>query len=387
MDSSVAIPPSAGGVNLESTLSETPAPNAGTPENLTQTVANAPVEPTPSPAVSPDIAELSSEETADVMDDVRGAAETHTGESPSEWPVTPVGLPIREGDWVILQMMDGKKLSVRAGQGSRGTHFGELDLKPLVGKSYGTAARTRTGFPVYLLRPSLQDHIMTLKRITQIIYPKDIGTILLKLGIGAGSRVLECGTGSGALTMALAWMVGPTGHIYSYEREKAHHERAHYNLTRVNLIDRVTLYHRDMLGRDFDQKGIEAGFLDVRDPAELLPQMTEALAPGAVLGFLVPTTNQVSDVLRLLENAPYIDTEVMEIFVRKFKVNANRLRPDDRMVAHTGFLIFTRRIEPVADFVPPEPRKPKAKGTPSPVEPEAEEADDSDAVEGGLGEL
>lgn len=262
-------------------------------------------------------------------------------------------LRIQDGDFVGLLMPDGRKLTVRAGQGSRGTHYGELDLAPLVGLEYGTAARTRMGQPVYLLRPTLQDHLMTIKRITQIIYPKEVGVILLKLGLRHGSTVIECGTGSGALTVALAWQVGPTGHVYSFEKEKAHHERARYNLGRLNFLDRVTLKHRDAIAEGFDVTGAEAVFLDVRDPHELLPKAIDALAPGGIIGFLVPTMNQVSDVLRALETQPCIDTEVSETFFRRFKVNANRLRPEDRMVAHTGFLIFTRKIEVVPDYLPP----------------------------------
>lgn len=376
--------------------SQTSSPLSDLPADLSSVSS-----PDASPVSSPDVAQtnaapsafpddLACEETGDVMEALvpNALAEGAEDDGPTiGWGVTPPGLPIREGDWVMLQMMDGKKLSVRAGQGSRGTHYGELDLKPLVGMAYGTAARTRAGAPIYLLRPSLQDHIMTLKRITQIIYPKDIGVILLKLGIGAGSTVLECGSGSGALTLAFAWMVGPTGRVISYEREKAHHERAKYNLTRVGMMDRVTLKHRDMDQRRFDERGVEAAFLDVREPVDLLPQVTEALAPGGILGFLVPTTNQVSDVLRMLETAPYVDTEVMEIFTRKYKVNANRLRPDDRMIGHTGFLIFTRRIVPVEDFVGPEPRKPKSRNPAAPEVPVEDPVDDLGSPDGGLGDL
>jgi tRNA (adenine57-N1/adenine58-N1)-methyltransferase len=268
----------------------------------------------------------------------------------------PPGIRIQDGDLVMMLLEDGKRLTVKAGQGRRGTHFGDVNLQALVGMEFGRATHTNTGSPVYLLRLSLQDHIMSLKRITQIIYPKDIGTILLKLGIGQGSRVLECGTGSGALTMSMAWMVGPTGKIYSYEREKPHMERARYNLARVNLLDRVELKQRDMADGSFDEVGVDAAFLDVREPPDVLPKVTRCLSPGGVLGFLVPTANQVSDVLRALETAPYCDTEVMETLFRKYKVNANRFRPEDRMIGHTGYLIFTRRIVPLPDYSPNIPR-------------------------------
>lgn len=336
---------------------------------------------------SPDLglpALASSPETLDSPEALSGDALALDEELtlPNPWDLSLPGLPIRDGDWVILQMMDGKKLTVQAGKSPRGTHYGEMDLKQLVGMQYGTVARTRQGVPIFLMRPTLQDHIMVLKRITQIIYPKDIGTILMKLGIGPGSRVLECGTGSGALTMALAWMVGPTGKIYSYEREMPHHERARYNLTRVGLIDRVELKHRDMAGAQFDERGVEAAFLDVREPVDLLPQITASLAPGGILGILVPTVNQITDVLLQLETAPYLDTEVMETFFRKYKVNAHRLRPEDRMIGHTGFLIFTRRIIPVADFVAPVRKK---KGDAAAEDVALEVGAEPGDLEGGLG--
>lgn len=254
------------------------------------------------------------------------------------------GLLIGPSSWVILLFEDGKKLTVKPGLGNKGTHFGQVDLTTLEQKTYGQMILTSTGHPVYLLKPTLQDHIMTLKRITQIIYPKDIGTILLKLGISQGSTVLECGTGSGSLTTALAWMVGDEGKVYTYERDPLFSKRAKENLDKIGLLNRVEMKIRDVSLLGFEEKNVEAAFLDVREPTDLLPQITASLAPGGVLGILVPTTNQIVETLNSLSNAPYTDTEIMETFFRKYKNNPNRLRPEDRMVGHTGFLIFTRRV-------------------------------------------
>jgi len=259
---------------------------------------------------------------------------------------------IRPGDMVILFTEDGRRIPARAGEGKKGTHFGEVSMASVVGLPYGHAVHTNLERPVYVLPMTLQDHILSLKRRTQIIYPKDIGTILVKLGVGHGSRVLECGTGSGSLTTALAWAVGPSGMVYSYEREAAFSERAAYNLRRAGMMERVVLKVRDLEVEGVDERNVDAGFLDVREPPRVLDRMTEALAPGAVLGVLVPTTNQVSQLLDAFTQAPYVDIEVLETFVRQYKVNAQRLRPEDRMIGHTGYLVFARRIVPAEDFKP-----------------------------------
>ncbi len=262
------------------------------------------------------------------------------------------GPVVREGDMVILFGEDGRRIAARAGEGRKGTHFGEVDMATVVGVLYGRAIETNLGRPVYVLPMTLQDHIQALKRRTQIIYPKDLGTILVKLGIGNGSRVLECGTGSGALTTALAWMVGPAGRVYTYEREAAFSERAAYNLRRSRLIDRVELKIRDLETAGVDECDVDAVFLDVREPPAILEVVTRALVPGGVLGVLVPTANQVSQVIEALQGAPYVDVEVLETFERKYKVNAQRLRPEDRMIGHTGYLLFARRVIPAENFRP-----------------------------------
>ncbi len=189
---------------------------------------------------------------------------------------------VQAGDLVVLLGEDGRRIPARAGEGRKGTHFGEVDMAAVVGTPFGTAVRTNLGRPVYVLPMTLHDHILALKRRTQIIYQKDLGTILVKLGIGPGSRVLECGTGSGSLTTALAWMVGPTGKVYSYEREAAFSQRAAYNLRRSRLSDRVVFKVRDLETQPVDEKGVDAVFLDVREPPAVLEVVTEPLCPGGI---------------------------------------------------------------------------------------------------------
>jgi len=193
---------------------------------------------------------------------------------------------------------------------------------------------------------------MNVKRITQIIYPKEIGHILLKLSVGPGSRIIEAGTGSGGLTLALAYMVRPTGRVYSYEERPEMSRAAARNLERGGLAEYVELKVRD-IGLGFDERDVDALFLDVREPWMYLSQAREALAIGGFFGSLVPTTNQVQDLLQHLEYHRFSDIEVLEVLVRSYKPVPERLRPAARMIAHTGFLIFARSTDRAPQYEAP----------------------------------
>ena len=222
------------------------------------------------------------------------------------------------------------------------THDGKLEMADVLEAGCGGHALTHLGRPYSILLPTLYDLIKGVKRSTQIMYPKDIGYTMLRLGIGPGSRVIEAGSGSGGMTMALAWYVGDTGRVYSYDRREEFSELCSKNLDWAGLASRVEWIHRDIMD-GFDQTDADALFLDVRTPWEYLDQAAAALTPGAPIGFLLPTTNQVQDLLAGLETSAFGDVEVLEILIRKYKVNAERLRPDDRMLAHTGYLIYGRK--------------------------------------------
>ncbi len=252
---------------------------------------------------------------------------------------------IKPGDLILLATEEGKTYLVYAEKKAFQTHKDSFDLGLLLGHPWGTRLKGQKGTYCFALRPTLHDHLMKLKRVTQIIYPKDIGYILLKLDIGPGKVVLECGTGSGALLLALAHSVGLSGKVITYEKEKRFQEVALSNAKRVGLLDRIVF--KDIAVNTFEEEEeIDAVFLDLKTPWELLPAAWKALKGGAPLGILLPTTNQVSETLKQLQQLPFTQTEVVELFIRFYKTNPQRLRPEDRMVGHTGFLIFSRKYLP-----------------------------------------
>ncbi len=227
-----------------------------------------------------------------------------------------------------------------------------------VGAPWGTAVSTHTGYPFLLLCPSTDDIVRDLRRTTQIVYPKDAGHLLMKMSIGPGCRIVEAGTGSGGSALVFARAVGPTGRVYSYDVRPDVQNLARKNLERLGLADRVELKLRD-IALGFDERQADALFLDLPNPWDYLPQAHAALVNGGHFGAILPTANQVIELLAALERCSFGQIEVEEVFVRPYKPVPGRFRPADRMVAHTGYLIFARALV--------------AGGAPSFVSEEAEE--------------
>jgi tRNA (adenine57-N1/adenine58-N1)-methyltransferase len=194
-----------------------------------------------------------------------------------------------------------------------------------------------------LIRPSTDDIVRHVKRTTQIMYPKDAGYILMKMSIVPGCHIVEAGTGSGALTIILARAVGPSGHVYSYEVRPETRNLARKNLAGLGLSDRVTLRLRDITD-GFDERNVDALFFDLPRPWDYLARAREALAGGAFFGCILPTANQVIDLLHVLEHSGFGMVEVEELLLRGYRATPARLRPTDRMVAHTGYLVFARAL-------------------------------------------
>jgi tRNA (adenine57-N1/adenine58-N1)-methyltransferase len=253
---------------------------------------------------------------------------------------------IHPGDLVQLVSPKGKHyLRVAGADSELHTHDGKLDLKSICDLDYGQCIRTHLDKEYRLFKPTLYELIKKIDRQTQIIYPKDIGYILFKLSIGPGVRVLEAGCGSGSLTMALAWFVGAKGQVISLERRPEFVRLCTKNLSKVGLLDRVEIREQD-LGQADDLPEADAVFIDVRTPWDYLEQIAFRVKNGHPVGFLLPTVNQVTTLLTAMEGTVFTEPEVVEILVRHYKPVADRFRPQDRMVAHTGYLIFSKAYKP-----------------------------------------
>lgn len=252
----------------------------------------------------------------------------------------------QENDLVLLIGQDRKQFVVRLVKGGQlQTHRGCLNHDDLLGQPLGREILSHLGYPFVILQPSTSDLINQLKRTTQIMYPKDIGYVLLKLSVAPGDRIVEAGTGSGGLTLALARAVRPGGEIYSYEVRPDILNLARKNLEGLGLADCVSFKLRD-IAEGFDETGVDALFLDVRRPWAYLTQAVAALKESGFFGAILPTTNQVTSLVHgLEEQGTFGHIEVEEVLVRPYKAVPERLRPMDRMVAHTGYLVFARKVQ------------------------------------------
>lgn len=244
---------------------------------------------------------------------------------------------IAENDYVLIVYREKRYLKkVEVGKSFHGTG-GVINYSDLVGVEYGVKRGSYEFF-----KPTLEDIIMYgLRRETQIVYPKEAYHICFKLNLRNGSKVCEVGGGSGALTCIFSRMVGPEGSVVTYEKEERHYKNIRKNIERFTEWDNVDLHHGDIM--DSDKRNFDAAFIDVREPWLIIEKIRSLMKGSTYLGIIVPTTNQIVETLRALSEG-FGDIEVLELMLRRYKTVPERVRPEDRMVAHTGFLIFARKL-------------------------------------------
>ena len=269
---------------------------------------------------------------------------------------------LREGDRVQLTDPKGRKHTVTLAPGKEfHTHKGILQHDDLIGSPEGVVVTTGGGTDYLALRPLYADFVLSMPRGAAVVYPKDAGQIVTMADIYPGATVVEAGVGSGALTCALLRAVGDQGTVHSYERRPDFAEIAQSN---VELFFGAphpgwTLTVGDLQDQQLPAQ-VDRVVLDMLAPWECLDVAAAALAPGGVVIAYVATTTQLSRTVEdLRAHGNFTEPESWETMVRGWHVEGLAVRPDHRMVGHTGFLVRSRRL---ADgVVPPVRRKRPAK--------------------------
>ena len=269
--------------------------------------------------------------------------------------------PFQYGDRVQLTDAKRRHFTLYLKEGNKfPSHHGIVEHDDIVGMEEGSVVNSSLGSPFLMFRHLMVDHVLSMPRGAQVIYPKDAAQILIEGDIFRGAKVLEAGAGSGALSMALLRAVGPEGHVYSYELRDDHIGYA---------IDNVKEYFGEQpewwsprLG-DFRELTPEATdgpvdrvILDMLEPWEMLQTVKNMLVPGGVFITYVATVPQLMKVMEgIREQKCFTEPRAWESLVRDWKVEGLATRPEHRMNAHTAFLIMTRRL---ADgVVPPRPKR------------------------------
>jgi len=251
----------------------------------------------------------------------------------------------REGETVALKAPGAPARLVALARGP--VRLGDeavVDLSSQIGQPPG-ASVPWLGKSYRIVRPSLADLFGAVHRGAQIITPKDAVELLYLAGVAPGSHVAEAGAGSGAMTLALAHAVGPTGHVSSYDRRRDFLEAARANVARAGFGDRVTFRERDVARDGLDVAGLGSVVLDLPEPWSVLASARAALVPGGYVATYSPTYNQLERTVQELRSTGFDEVRALELLERALHVGDGGTRPAFEMLGHTGFLAAGRRVD------------------------------------------
>jgi len=225
-------------------------------------------------------------------------------------------------------------------------HTGVLKHDDVIGSDEGVTVRTTMGARLVVVRPTLSDYVLEMPRGAQVIYPKDLGPILMLGDVHPGARVLESGVGSGALTMALLRGVGSTGQVTGYEIRGDFADRAQRNVEGLLGPDVPLRVEVRDIYEGIDEQDVDRVILDLPEPWQVVKHAESALRPGGILVAYLPTIGQVMRLREELGGSAFGMEQTLEVLHRTWHVEGQSVRPDHRMVAHTGFLTSARLLVP-----------------------------------------
>jgi tRNA (adenine57-N1/adenine58-N1)-methyltransferase len=248
------------------------------------------------------------------------------------------------GEYVVLLDERDRKYLVRLEARKFSTDLGVLDLRELIGKEPGATVRTHLGNEFVVLRPSRVDVLEKIRRAPQIMLPKDVAQIVAMTGVGPGSVVVDCGTGSGALAIFLGSLVRPSGRVFTYENREEFAAVARKNVEMAGLSDIVTVKVADVIGGGIDERDVDLVTIDMGGPELVVPKVKEALRVGGYVAVFSPCIEPVQRVCEVLRSEGFREISTVECLTREIEVRPGATRPSTRMVAHTGYITVARRV-------------------------------------------
>ncbi|MCS7250175.1 MAG: tRNA (adenine-N1)-methyltransferase [candidate division WOR-3 bacterium] len=254
---------------------------------------------------------------------------------------------LKPNDLVLLYHSENAKYLITLPEsGELQTHKGVIKLNEIFQKNYGDEISTHRGEKFYILKPTIADIEMKVKRTTTIIYPKDAGVMLLKTNLFPGAKVVEVGTGSGAFTIILANFVRPSGIVYSYEVREDFLKNAQENVKRAGLENNVIFYLRDVVKEGFleEDNSIDSVYIDLPEPWEVIKEAHRILKGGHSLISLNPNVEQIQKTFRTLELIGFTRIKVYEILEREILVRYSGTRPKEFSITHTAYLLFANKV-------------------------------------------
>jgi tRNA (adenine57-N1/adenine58-N1)-methyltransferase catalytic subunit len=254
--------------------------------------------------------------------------------------------PLQESEKIHLVDKKGRHYGLTLKKGKIFQHSGEtIAHDELIGQEEGIRITLSRGTGMTVLRPTLAEYVLKMPRGAQVIYPKDLGMILIWGDIYPGARVLEAGLGSGALTLTLLRAVGEKGRVFSYEVRDDFLKRGEENVQNyLGDVDRWQLSHKDIY-EEIAERELDRIILDLPEPWRVVRHAQIALRSGGIFLSFLPTIPQVEQLVQELRVSQAFDfIETMEILLRSWNIEGRSVRPDHRMVAHTGFITTARKI-------------------------------------------
>lgn len=224
------------------------------------------------------------------------------------------------------------------------THIGIIKHSDAIGKEYGSRLMTNKDKYVYLLEPTMYDYVMKIQHGTQIVYPKDIGYIIARAGIGDGQKILEIGTGSGSFTSFVASVVKPRGHVYTFDVDENFIKIAEKNIKKAGVSKYVTQHNLDLkTAKKMPLDEMDMAIIDLGDPWVVIPQVRQMLKGSGTMFAICPTMNQLEKLTMALVENEFTDIESTEHIIRTIEAREGKTRHSFQGIGHTTYLCFARK--------------------------------------------